>query len=86
VYLTKDFESVTLPLLSVPSGPEPLQYIVRHSHQTAIKEELEKFFISEVDPEVLFSEAEGGYAALSTLLGEDMYFFNARFYCIVEFF
>jgi hypothetical protein len=70
---------VTLPLLSVPNGPEPLQYLVRYSHRTARKEELEKRSLSEIDGDVLLAEAEEGLAALSSLLGKNTYFFNERF-------
>jgi len=75
--LTEDYEYVTLPLLRVPRGPRPLQYQIAYSHQAARKQELERRIMSlEIREEVLYAEAEEGYAALSRLLGENTYFFN----------
>ena len=75
-YLTDAFEKVTVPLLSIPNGPEPLQYLVRHEHRKSQKEALERRCMSEIREDVIYTEAEEGYAALSTLLGQDKYFFN----------
>jgi len=77
-YMTEAFERVVMPLLELPDGPQPLQYLVRYSHRAARKAELERRSLSDIRPEVLLAEAEEGYAALSTLLGESMYFFNER--------
>jgi hypothetical protein len=82
--MTDAFENVTLPLLSIPDGPEPLQYLVQHSHWTAKKEELERRCMSEIREDVLYAEAEEGYAALSTLLGGDRYFFNQKHLPILD--
>ena len=78
-YLTDAFERVTLPLLSVPNGPEPLQYLVRYSHRKTQREDLERRYMSEIREEVIYTEAGEGYAALSTLLGQDKYFFNQEY-------
>jgi hypothetical protein len=63
----------------VPDGPEPLQYLAKYSHRAVRREELEKRCLSEVDGDVLHAEAEEGYAALSVLLGDDIYFFSDRY-------
>jgi hypothetical protein len=78
-YLTDAFEKVTLPLLSIPSGPEPLQYLVRHARIKSQKEELERRCMSELREDLIYAEAEEGYAALSTLLGQDKYFFKQEY-------
>jgi Glutathione S-transferase, C-terminal domain len=62
----------------VPDGPESLQYILRHSNRTLRREELEKCCLTEVDGDVLHVEVEEGYAALSVLLGDDIYIFSDR--------
>lgn len=64
--------------MPIPSGPEPLQYMVRYADQTARREELERRCMGEIRGDVLYAEAEEGYAALSTLLGNDTYFFKER--------
>ena len=74
--MTDAYEKVTFPLLSVPNGPEPFQFLVRHSHKKAREEELERRCLSEIRGDVIYAEAEEGYSALSTLLGEHKYFFN----------
>jgi hypothetical protein len=78
-YMTEAFERVVMPLLELPDGPQPLQYLVRYSHQAARKAELERRSLSDIRPDVLLAEAVEGYAALSTLLGDSMYFFNERY-------
>lgn len=60
----------------MPNGPEPLQFLVRHAYQKAAREELERRCIGEIRGDVLYAEAEEGYAALSTLLGGAEYFFD----------
>lgn len=80
-YLTDAFEKVTLPLLSIPNGPEPLQYLVRYEQRKLQREELERRCMSEIREDVIYAEAEEAYAALSTLLGQDKYFFNQE-YCL----
>lgn len=77
-YLTDDYERVTLRLLSVPNGPEPLKYLVQYSHRKARKDELERRSISEIRGDVLYLEAEEAYGALSTLLGDNKFFFNEK--------
>jgi hypothetical protein len=83
-YLTDAYENVTFPLLSIPNGPEPFQFLVRHSHRKAREEELERRYLSEIREDVIYAEAEEGYSALSTLLGEHKYFFNERCVCFLE--
>jgi hypothetical protein len=78
-YLTDEFERVTMPLLTVPEGPEPLQYLVKHSNRLARREEIERRCMSDNRGDVLYAEAEDAYNAISTLLGEDTYFFGARY-------
>ena len=77
-YLTEAFEKVTVPLLSIPNGPEPLQYLSKRAHQTPRKEELQRRFLTSPNSQTIYAEAEEGYAALSQLLGEDTYFFDER--------
>ena len=76
--MTEAFEEVTVPLLSLPNGPEPLQYLAKRSHLAPRKEELQRRSLASPDEQVLYAEAEEGYAALSLLLGENTYFFNER--------
>lgn len=77
--MTEEFATVTKTLLPVPSGPEPLQYLVRHADQAARREELERRCMGDIRGDVLYAEAEEGYAALSILLGNDTYFFKERY-------
>ena len=77
--MTEDFDKVTRGLLAIPNGPEPLQYLVRHADRTARRDELERRCMGEIRGDVLYAEADEGYAALSTLLGNDRYFFNERY-------
>jgi hypothetical protein len=77
-YLTDEYENVTLPLLSLPNGPEPLRFLVRHSHRKSRREELERRCLSEIRGDVIYAEAVEGYAALSTLLGQHKYFFDEQ--------
>lgn len=77
--MTEAFEEVTVPLLSIPNGPEPLQYLAKRSHQTPRKEELQRRSLTSPNRQTIYAEAEEGYAALSSLLGEDIYFFNERY-------
>jgi hypothetical protein len=67
-----------VPLLSIPKGPEPLQYLSKRSHQAPRKEELQRRSLTSPSEQVIYAEAEEGYAALSLLLGGDTYFFNER--------
>ena len=76
--MTDAYEKVTLPLLPIPNGPEPLQVLVQHSLRKARKDEVERRCLSEIRGDVIYGEAEEGYSALSTLLGEHKYFFNER--------
>ena len=76
--MTEDFEKITVSLLEIPEGPEALQYLVRHGRKTARREELEQRFIGEIPAEVIYSEAEVAFEALSILLGDDSYFFVKR--------
>ena len=69
---------MTMPLLTMPNGPEPLQYLVKHSNILARREELERRCMADIKGDVLYAEAEDAYSAISTLLGEDNYFFGAR--------
>jgi hypothetical protein len=78
--LTPDFERVTKQLLDIPEGPEPLQYLVWQGRRTARREELEQRFMGDITPEVIYSEAEDAFAALSTLLRNDTYFFGERYH------
>jgi len=68
-----------MPLLTVPDGPEPLQYLIKHSHRLARQEELRRRCMAEIQEDILYAEAEEAYSALSTLLDENDYFFGARF-------
>jgi hypothetical protein len=79
-YLTEHFETVTANLIPSPEGPEPLQYVARRLHRLARKEELERRMLSPINGCLLYSEAREAYAALSTLLGSDAYFFNESYH------
>lgn len=63
----------------MPDGPEPLQYLIKHSHKLARQEELERRSMAEIQEDVLYAEAEEAYSALSTLLDENAYFFGTRY-------
>jgi hypothetical protein len=77
--LTEHFDEVTANLIPSPEGPEPLQYVARRLHRLARKEELERRMLSPINGCLLYSEAQEAYAALSTLLGSDVYFFNESY-------
>jgi hypothetical protein len=78
--LTGEFDKVTKHLLDIPEGPEPLRYLVLRGRQIARKEELERRFMGEIVQEIVYTEAEAAFTALSTLLGYDEYFFGERYY------
>ena len=78
-YLTDNFEKITTPLLTLPNGPEPLQYLVKHSNRLARRQELERRCVTDIKGDVLYAEAEDAYRAISTLLGDNNYFFGARY-------
>ena len=77
--MTKDFDKVTKELLPIPNGPEPLQYLVYHADWSARRDELQSRCMGEIRGDTLYAEADEAYAALSTLLGNDAYFFNERY-------
>jgi hypothetical protein len=79
-FLTEDFEKSVIPLLNVPEGLSPLQYLVRYSARAARKKELEKRCLKGIRQDVIYGDAEDAFAALSTLLGTDAYFFNERYH------
>jgi metaxin len=78
--LTENFEDFVAPNLPLPNGPEPLEYIAKHLYQSVCLKDLEKQSLANVRKDVLYEEAEYAYNALSTLLGDDEYFFNAEFF------
>jgi hypothetical protein len=79
-FLTDEFEKSVVPLLSVPDGFSPLQYLARYSAQAGKKRELEKRCLKGIRQDIIYADAEDAFAALSTLLGTHTYFFNEQYH------
>ena len=78
-YLTDEFENFTANKLSIPDGPEPLQYIAKYAHKKARRDELERRHMGGNTESQLRNEAQVAYTALNGLLGESLLFFDARY-------
>jgi hypothetical protein len=78
-FLTDEFEKAVVPLLAIPEGLSPLQYIVQCSHRAVRKKELEKRFLSGIHQDVIYQDAQEAFAALSALLGNNIYFFDEQY-------
>ena len=78
LYLTpSNFSTVAAPLYIYPTTRStPVRFALSHSLQAAALAEL-LATSSSVSPQALYADADGALAALSTLLGEDEWFFGA---------